>query len=82
MPNATANTTPDNTSDTAPDTATHTTVEWLTVAEFCQRWRVSRSAFFEWRRKGLGPQCTVLPSGQLRIHRDELNRWQRSLPRH
>ncbi|MET9019247.1 helix-turn-helix domain-containing protein [Actinopolymorpha sp. NPDC004070] len=49
--------------------------ERLTVAEFCKELGVSRSTFYEWRKKARGPRCIRLPNGELRIRRSELERW-------
>ncbi|MCP2337875.1 helix-turn-helix transcriptional regulator [Actinomadura rupiterrae] len=49
--------------------------ELLTVAEVCQRLKISRTTFYQWRRNGRGPLCVILPSGRLRIPRPALDRW-------
>ena len=49
--------------------------EWLTVAEVCAELKISRSTFYEWRAKGLAPECVKIPNGGLRISRDDLNAW-------
>jgi len=49
--------------------------ELLTVAEFCNEAKVSRSTFYEWKAKGLGPRCRKLPNGQLRIDRRDVDTW-------
>jgi predicted DNA-binding transcriptional regulator AlpA len=40
---------------------------------------ISRSTFYEWRTKGVAPKCIKLPNGEIRIRRDELERWLDSL---
>lgn len=49
--------------------------EWLTVAEVCAELKISRSTFYEWRAKGLAPECAKIPNGGLRISRDDLDAW-------
>jgi predicted DNA-binding transcriptional regulator AlpA len=49
--------------------------EKLTLAEVCAEIKISRSTFYDWRAKGLAPKCSKLPNGELRISRDELDRW-------
>lgn len=36
--------------------------EWMTVAEFCQRWNMPRSTYELFRSKGRGPEI-VQPAG-------------------
>nr|WP_281398419.1 helix-turn-helix domain-containing protein [Saccharopolyspora gloriosae] len=47
----------------------------MTVPEFCGQMKISRSTFYEWRAKGIGPACVKLPNGGLRIRRTEADRW-------
>ncbi|GAA2841716.1 helix-turn-helix transcriptional regulator [Kribbella solani] len=49
--------------------------ERLTVAEVCADLGVSRSTFYEWRVKRIGPRCIKLPNGEIRVRRIELERW-------
>lgn len=49
--------------------------ERLTVTEVCAELGVSRSTFYEWRKKAKGPRCIRLPNGDLRVRRAELERW-------
>ncbi|TCN39848.1 helix-turn-helix protein [Kribbella orskensis] len=51
----------------------------LTVAEFCEELGIARSTFYDWRTKGTGPKCIKLPNNELRVRRDELERWLDSL---
>ena len=51
------------------------TTEKLTVRELCAELKVSRSTFYEWRQKGVGPRCIRLPNGGLRIRRRDLDEW-------
>jgi predicted DNA-binding transcriptional regulator AlpA len=37
--------------------------------------RVSRAAFYRWRRQGTGPAVVRLPGGGVRVRRSALNRW-------
>lgn len=52
---------------------------YLTITQFCEELGgerpIARSTFYEWRAKGRGPRCIKLPNGELRIRRDELERW-------
>ena len=52
-----------------------TRAKHLTVAETCEELGVARSTFYEWRAKGRAPRCIKLPNGDLRIRREELDRW-------
>jgi excisionase family DNA binding protein len=47
----------------------------LTIAQLCEELHVSRSTFYEWRAKGKAPRCIKLPNGEIRVRRDELDRW-------
>ncbi|WP_088285427.1 helix-turn-helix domain-containing protein [Kineosporia sp. A_224] len=47
----------------------------LTVSDLCEELGVARSTFYDWRAKGRAPKCIKLPNGDLRIRRDELDRW-------
>lgn len=56
-----------------------TTRARLTIPEVCAELGISRSTFYEWRTKGVAPKCIKLPNGEIRIRRDELERWLDSL---
>jgi predicted DNA-binding transcriptional regulator AlpA len=45
------------------------------VRELCAELKVSRSTFYDWRQKRLGPRCIRLPNGGLRIRRRDLDAW-------
>jgi excisionase family DNA binding protein len=47
----------------------------LTVTEVCDELGVARSTFYDWRAKGRAPKCLKLPNGDLRVRREELERW-------
>ncbi|WP_166353618.1 helix-turn-helix domain-containing protein [Phytoactinopolyspora limicola] len=47
----------------------------LTVADICEELGISRSTFYEWRAKKTAPPCFKLPNGEIRIRRDDLERW-------
>jgi predicted DNA-binding transcriptional regulator AlpA len=47
----------------------------LTITEVITILRVSRSAFWRWRRRGTGPPVVRLPGGAVRIRRADLARW-------
>ncbi|GAA1958250.1 helix-turn-helix transcriptional regulator [Kitasatospora viridis] len=49
--------------------------EPLTVDEFCQALKISRSTFYEWRQKRRAPHCIKLPNGALRIRQDDYEAW-------
>jgi predicted DNA-binding transcriptional regulator AlpA len=41
--------------------------------------RVSRAAFWRWRRQGAGPPVVRLPGGRVRVRRSALTLWLRRL---
>jgi predicted DNA-binding transcriptional regulator AlpA len=41
--------------------------------------RVSRAAFYRWRRQGAGPPTVRLPAGGVRVRRSALSAWLRRL---
>jgi predicted DNA-binding transcriptional regulator AlpA len=41
--------------------------------------RVSRAAFYRWRRQGAGPPAVRLPGGGVRVRRSALTAWLRRL---
>lgn len=47
----------------------------LSIAQVCAELNVSRSTFYDWRAKGKAPRCIKLPNGEIRVRRDELDRW-------
>lgn len=47
----------------------------LTVDEFCDDLRISRSTFYDWRKKGTAPRCIRIPNGALRIRRSDYENW-------
>ena len=47
----------------------------LTIAQVCEELNVSRSTFYDWRAKGKAPRCLKLPNGEIRVRRNELDRW-------
>lgn len=51
----------------------------MTVGELCEELGVARSTFYDWRAKGRAPTCVKLPNGDLRIRRDEYERWLQGL---
>ena len=51
----------------------------LTITQLCEELEISRSTFYEWRTKGVAPRCIKLPNGEIRVRRDELERWLTSL---
>jgi excisionase family DNA binding protein len=51
----------------------------LTIDEVIVILRVSRAAFYRWRRRGTGPASVRLPGGAVRIRRAALQEWLRGL---
>jgi predicted DNA-binding transcriptional regulator AlpA len=51
----------------------------LTIVQVCQELGVAPSTFYDWRAKGTGPKCITLPNNEIRVRRDELERWLESL---
>lgn len=51
----------------------------LTVADVCAELGVARSTFYDWRAAKKGPRCFKLPNGDLRVRREDFNRWLESL---
>ena len=49
----------------------------LTIEEVTAELRVSRAAFYRWRRRGTGPAEVKLPGGGVRIRRSALQAWLR-----
>ena len=47
----------------------------LTIDEVIATLRVSRAAFYRWRRRGTGPASVRLPGGAVRIRRAALAEW-------
>jgi len=66
---------PKETPDVSATTTAITSRARLTVTEVCEDLGVSRSTFYEWRTKGVGPRCIKLPNGEIRVRRVELERW-------
>jgi len=51
----------------------------LTIDEVIAGLRVSRAAFYRWRRQGAGPAVVRLPGGTVRVRRSALTAWLRRL---
>jgi integrase/predicted DNA-binding transcriptional regulator AlpA len=51
----------------------------LTIEEVTAELRVSRAAFYRWRRQGAGPPVVRLPDGGVRVRRSALSQWLRRL---
>ena len=51
----------------------------LTIDEVIAELRVSRAAFYRWRRQGAGPPAVRLPGGGVRVRRSALSAWLRRL---
>jgi excisionase family DNA binding protein len=63
-----------------PDGATGTADDpLLTIDEVIAELRVSRAAFYRWRRQGAGPAVARLPGGGVRVRRSALTAWLRRL---
>lgn len=52
---------------------------YISVAEICEALGISTRTFYEWRAKGLAPECIKLPNGSLRVEPDEYTRWLKTL---
>jgi len=53
---------------------------WLTVEQCLLELNIPRSTWEKWRQRGRAPRAKRLPNGQLRIHRECLDRWLNDLP--
>jgi predicted DNA-binding transcriptional regulator AlpA len=53
--------------------------EMISVAEICKALGISTRTFYEWRAKGLAPECIKLPNGSLRVEPAEYDRWLKTL---
>ena len=51
----------------------------LTIDAVIAELRVSRAAFYRWRRQGAGPAVVRLPGGGVRVRRSALTAWLRRL---
>jgi excisionase family DNA binding protein len=60
---------------TSPGRWSSDTRTQLTIAQVCEELNVSRSTFYDWRAKGKAPRCLKLPNGEIRVRRNELDRW-------
>jgi len=67
---------PPATPDAGPRTADD---PLLTIEEVTAELRVSRAAFYRWRRQGAGPPAVRLPGGGVRVRRSALTLWLRRL---
>ncbi|WP_445401094.1 helix-turn-helix transcriptional regulator [Streptomyces sp. LE64] len=47
----------------------------LTVDQLCSDLAISRSTFYDWRKKGTAPRCIRIPNGALRIRRTDYENW-------
>lgn len=47
----------------------------LKLPEVLKEMRLSRAAFYRMRARGKAPKLIKLPNGQLRVRRDEMDRW-------
>ena len=54
----------------------------LTIEEVTAELRVSRAAFYRWRRQRAGPPVVHLPGGGVRVRRSALSQWLRHLEDH
>ncbi len=58
-----------------PRAVPSTAEDKLTLAQLCAELQIARSTFYDWRAKGNAPRCIRLPNGDLRVRRQELERW-------
>lgn len=47
----------------------------LTIEDVCADLDIARSTFYDWRAKKRAPRCIKLPNGDIRIRREEYERW-------
>ncbi|MBB4912488.1 helix-turn-helix transcriptional regulator [Actinophytocola algeriensis] len=47
----------------------------LTIEDVCDDLDIARSTFYDWRAKKRAPRCIKLPNGDIRIRREEYERW-------
>lgn len=47
----------------------------MSIDDVCADLNIARSTFYEWRAKKRAPRCLKLPNGDIRIRRDEYERW-------
>jgi predicted DNA-binding transcriptional regulator AlpA len=47
----------------------------LTIEDVCEDLDIARSTFYDWRAKKRAPRSIKLPNGDIRIRRDEYERW-------
>lgn len=52
--------------------------EKLTLAEVFAELKIGRSTWDEWCAKGLAPERSKLPNGQVRVSRSDLDAWYNS----
>jgi predicted DNA-binding transcriptional regulator AlpA len=64
---------------TPPDAPGTAEDRLLTIEEVTTELRVSRAAFYRWRRAGAGPPVVRLPGGGVRVRRSALTWWLRHL---
>jgi predicted DNA-binding transcriptional regulator AlpA len=64
---------------TPPDASGTADDRLLTIEEVIAELRVSRAAFYRWRRAGAGPAVVRLPGGGVRVRRSALSAWLRGL---
>ena len=64
---------------TPPDAPRTAADRLLTIEEVTTELRVSRAAFYRWRRRGVGPPVVRLPGGGVRVRRSALTWWLRQL---
>ncbi|MGW8379217.1 helix-turn-helix domain-containing protein [Streptomyces sp. ODS28] len=50
-------------------------VQQLTLREVLAEIRMSRAAFYRMRARGQAPEISKLPSGELRVTREDLDAW-------
>ena len=62
----------------APKTSPQGDVDALTVEEFCRRHSISRTAFYDLLKRGLGPRCLRVGSRRL-ISREAAADWRRTM---
>jgi len=51
----------------------------MTITDVCEELGISRSTFYDWRKKRTAPPCLRLPNGDLRVRRTDFDDWLSSL---
>lgn len=61
------------------DKVRRTSSRHMTIMDVCEELGISRSTFYDWRKKRTAPPCLRLPNGDLRVRRTDFDDWLSSL---